>query len=852
MKKLYLLALTLFAFSSFAQNYTFTQYNTNNSGIGFNAVSDIKTDASGALWLVSNFNSGANGIAKFDGTTWTNYNTTNSSIPSDLVVDLEIDGQNRKWIGTYQNGISVFNGTTWTNYTTSNSGLPSNSIKDLAIDGQGIVWIGSNAGLTKFNGSTWVTYNTSNSNLFSNGIVSVAVNSSNVVYIADGAALSKFNGSSFNIITDGAKNIAKIVGNTIYMTTYSGYAKLVNENTAANYSYEDNSCLMDCQLEGLDIDENDNIWLGFYSECSSGGLQNFTTCTNYTNLSTNIEGLATIGALKVQNSNTIWIGSLYSGLIKMSRSTSNCNPPTQFWSENITAASATLNWNPSTSAPNGGYLYVYNTTNEIGGTDGSSTSTSASIDGLSPNTDYHWWVASVCGNDQSEWVYGGYFTTLQSTATCWQKVSSGQQFTVAIKGDGTLWSWGANAYGQLGYPTTSNINTPTQVGTAANWKSISCGVAHTLAIKTDGTLWAWGNNFYGYLGDGTTVAKNTPVQIGTATNWEKVTAGNTHSFGIKTDGTLWAWGYNTYGQLGNGNTSNRSVPTQIGTATDWKNIGAGNSHSIGIKTNGTLWTWGRNDKGQLGDGTATNKNAPTQIGTATNWLNADGGISYTVATKTTGTLWAWGENTYGQLGQNDIVNRNTPTQVGTATTWDLVSAGGGHVIASRNYGALFAWGSNDSGQLGNGTTTDVLVPTLLFNETGWTAVNAGFDFSTALASTGSVFTWGNNSLGQLGNGTSVNDINAYGSLPCPSLSVEEPLFMSDLKAYPNPVAGVLNIAASQTITSLSVYTILGQEVATKQLNAKEGTIDLAHLNPGYYFVKIQSDNQVNTVRIIKK
>ncbi len=54
---------------------------------------------------------------------------------------------------------------------------------------------------------------------------------------------------------------------------------------------------------------------------------------------------------------------------------------------------------------------------------------------------------------------------------------------------------------------------PIQIGTATIWSSVSAGYAHMVAIKTDGTLWTWGYNYNGQLGDGTTTDKTSPVQI---------------------------------------------------------------------------------------------------------------------------------------------------------------------------------------------------------------------------------------------------------------------------------------------------------------------------------------------------
>ena len=123
-------------------------------------------------------------------------------------------------------------------------------------------------------------------------------------------------------------------------------------------------------------------------------------------------------------------------------------------------------------------------------------------------------------------------------------LSRGGSHTTSIKNDGTLWAWGYNYYGQLGDGTTDSKNIPTQEATASiTWFSVSAGVRHTVAIKSDGTLWSWGQNYYGQLGDGTTTDKNIPIQEATASNtWSHVSVGSPHTVAIKNDGTLWVWG----------------------------------------------------------------------------------------------------------------------------------------------------------------------------------------------------------------------------------------------------------------------------------------------------------------------
>jgi len=269
--------------------------------------------------------------------------------------------------------------------------------------------------------------------------------------------------------------------------------------------------------------------------------------------------------------------------------------------------------------------------------------------------------------------------------TDWLSVTSGYNFCLAIKTNGTLWSWGYNAQGQLGHGDVTYLSSPKQVGSLTTWLLTACGAYHALAIKTDGTLWAWGFNTFGQLGLNDTISRSSPVQVGALTTWSKIAGGRNCSIVIKTDGTLWAWGTNFYGQLGLGNTTYYSSPKQVGALTTWSTIAGGNFQTVAIKTDGTLWTWGRNNVGQLGLGNSITYSSPKQVGTLTTWnaLHTDGALSTsTFAIKTDKTLWAWGGNLRGQLGLGNTADYFSPKQVGALANWTQVSNGGDTTIAT--------------------------------------------------------------------------------------------------------------------------------------------------------------------------
>jgi alpha-tubulin suppressor-like RCC1 family protein len=246
------------------------------------------------------------------------------------------------------------------------------------------------------------------------------------------------------------------------------------------------------------------------------------------------------------------------------------------------------------------------------------------------------------------------------TDTNWSAISASYH-SMALKTDGTLWVWGFNFNGELGDGTNIEKNAPMQVITGSNdtWMAISAGGTHTLAIKTNGTLWTWGGNDLGQLGNGTNSDVFLPAQIGTDTNWTAISAGDRLTMALKSNGTLWICGYDSSGPLG--------ILTQVGTATNWTKIAAGGFHKVALK-GGMLYAWGLNLYGQIGDGTNINKSTPTLITTATNWEKIAAGGHNTLALKTEGSLSAWGRNEYGQIGDGTTINRNIPISIACPTS----------------------------------------------------------------------------------------------------------------------------------------------------------------------------------------
>lgn len=405
-------------------------------------------------------------------------------------------------------------------------------------------------------------------------------------------------------------------------------------------------------------------------------------------------------------------------------------------------------------------------------------------------------------------------------ATNWTAIACGSAHSAALRSDGTLWTWGDNWEGQLGHGTMRNSPyttansphvVPLQVGTATGWTQVRCGVGHTVALRADGTLWTWGLNSSGQLGDDTTTSRTVPVQVGTASHWASADAGSTCTLAVATNGTLWSWGSSLYeGQLGYEAPTLQKTPRQVGADTTWSAVSCGNSHALALRQGGSLWAWGNNARGQVGHASSSVAVA-RQLQPGTFWTASASLWRHQLAVRGDGTLWGWGYGTNSEILNDGRYQYSAPIQIGRHRHWAAVAVGSQHSMALSDDGQLWGWGSNHSYQTGSYTQGDIPSPalvsggiigaspqryvavacgsyhTVVLNDLGklsacgnnqygqlginvsgtnyagflrvqgppaWTAVACGEYHNAGLSSEGMLWTWGRNSEGQLGHGTS--------------------------------------------------------------------------------------------------
>ncbi|KAE8695238.1 Regulator of chromosome condensation (RCC1) family protein isoform 3 [Hibiscus syriacus] len=314
----------------------------------------------------------------------------------------------------------------------------------------------------------------------------------------------------------------------------------------------------------------------------------------------------------------------------------------------------------------------------------------------------------------------------------WLDIACGREHTAAVASDGSLFTWGANEFGQLGDGTEKGRKHPKKVKQLQTEfvKSVSCGAHCTAAIaeprENDGNisirrLWIWGQNqgsnlphlFWGAF------APNTLIR--------QVSCGAAHVVALSEEGLLQAWGYNEYGQLGRDVTSEglqgarvvNSYAKFLDEAPELVKItqvSCGEYHNAAVSQKGEVYTWGLGSMGQLGHSSlqsADKELLPRRVVALDGICIKDvacGGV-HTCALTSKGALYAWGGGQVGQLGLgpqtgffscnlNDSFFCNIPALV-VPTGVQLIACGHSHTLIRLRDGRINGWGYNSYGQAAN-------------------------------------------------------------------------------------------------------------------------------------------------------
>lgn len=295
----------------------------------------------------------------------------------------------------------------------------------------------------------------------------------------------------------------------------------------------------------------------------------------------------------------------------------------------------------------------------------------------------------------------------------WTNIAVGNTHSLGVKEDGSVWAWGGNnvdgqfGNGENGYDIV-NTMVPVKVKDLTDVISVAAGQSHSMALKKNGTVWTWGNNQDGQLGDGTQTNydhyrgkyianhnKNTPIQVMGLTDVVMVAADWTRSFALTKDGSVWAWG-GIYYKKPDGSIANITSPFKLPMFKDIKSISVGYGNMIALKNDGTVW--------------AMSGREAEQIQGVTDIVEIAAGGEHSYGLKEDGSIWYWGSNGTGIVAGASVENEASPRQLDGINQVASIQATAGGPLMLRADGTVWTMGSNRGGQLGIGSYEDSDVP----------------------------------------------------------------------------------------------------------------------------------------------
>lgn len=395
-------------------------------------------------------------------------------------------------------------------------------------------------------------------------------------------------------------------------------------------------------------------------------------------------------------------------------------------------------------------------------------------------------------------------------------VAVGSEQACAVLADGTARCWGANLWGQLGYPeqpldacgAAPKSLGPIDLGDApdgVNVQQIATGGgiqndgdrdhAHTCALLAGGRLKCWGmgkdNDFSGWLGyeDAKDVLDPAVAPVVPLTpTVKRIALGDRYTCAIFDDGRLGCWGMGAKPLGGYARSSVGGMPGDIRDLTPIafgdhdaavRAVSAGYEHACAVLEDDTAWCWGvPSDYGRLGGEVEVSGTVvpPVRVEFADGMgapLDVRTGTYHSCALLADDTIACWGCNVEGALGipaddpslvsmgtcSEGVVDRPVlATSVQAAIAGEhivqLVSSGNHNCVLLAD-ASVHCWGANDMWQLGDtgGPSPTPRVVKLYGEVLRAVEIASGGAQVCAVTEAGKVVCWGDNRNGQARGGS---------------------------------------------------------------------------------------------------
>ncbi|TSK13453.1 Secretion-regulating guanine nucleotide exchange factor [Bagarius yarrelli] len=340
----------------------------------------------------------------------------------------------------------------------------------------------------------------------------------------------------------------------------------------------------------------------------------------------------------------------------------------------------------------------------------------------------------------------------------------------------TLYTWGANSFGQLGLRNAEDQVKPQGVEyeqETETLRAVTGGGGHSALITESGKLLVCGQNHKGQLGLGHVAEVMTfqLCQLPGSRRVQQVSCGWDFTIILTVDdGEVLACGSNSFGQLGvSPQTPHSTQPLLISSFKEpVVSVTAGLRHALAVTDSGGVYQWGTGLLSQARR--ALNPHpVPAHLSSKEPCLvpgldqayakSVSAGFVHCACLTVSGEVFLWGSNKHGQLCRNETFLPLPTVLELSLLNGEKVSAihsGWTHLIAQTESKSVFTWGRASYGQLGRQVTvndgTASTVPSEVRTLHGATRIACGSEHNLAIVGN-KVFSWGWNEHGMCGDGS---------------------------------------------------------------------------------------------------
>ncbi len=304
------------------------------------------------------------------------------------------------------------------------------------------------------------------------------------------------------------------------------------------------------------------------------------------------------------------------------------------------------------------------------------------------------------------------------------QIVTGKNFTVALKTNGTVWTYGKGDLGELGTGKNDDANKPQKVENLSDIMQIAAGYSHVIALSKTGEIYTFGLNANGQLGNGEADNSNIPIKVEGLKNIVKVEAYKNMSMALDKDGKIYIWGegytsfpmklvtnrrfadisgdmlLSTEGFIYN----IKDIENRVNGLTQIAKISKGTDHTIALSVHGYAYTFGTGS----GNGEMAGGNNPVTNHIAKDVYEISAGEYTTFVKLGNGEVLRAGDNTNGKIGLGSTANTVTLTKIDIGEEIEIISRGlSTHTGVVGTTGTVYMTGTNGKGELGNGQNTGI-------------------------------------------------------------------------------------------------------------------------------------------------